>query len=508
MPHTKRKARIREILTSSPDVLFRQSRIDEAFRGMQSASESGAVGVDGGERTPHALAEEISLIPGEPTTPSFAYKPLLEEGTEHLLEGTSSQSLETTFDPQRRGMEPVLSSEIHEILGSRRGEAEMRREELGKEGLSDKGGDEKDCTIYAEDKKKRKNSKNKSSWIPRSVCSENCQLGHRKVSIEGQPACCFQCVPCSSGEITNENNPTLCRKCPEDQWPNENQDQCLPRQPQFLSYDETMGVALAAAAITFSLLTLSILAIFRKYSETPVVKANNRNLSYLLLMALTLCFLSALVFIGHPVRVTCLLRQTIFGTTFSITVSCMLAKTVTVIIAFKSTKPNMLGKKLGSKVTSFIVLFCPLVQVLICIIWLASSPPFPESNMKSKSDKIMIECNEGSPLFFYCMLGYLGVLATVSFIVAFLARKLPDSFNEGKFITFSMFVFLSVWLCFIPAYLSAEGKYIVAVEIFSILASSAGLLSCLFFPKCYIIIFRPDMNTKQYVRGKQASTAN
>ncbi|XP_029448530.1 vomeronasal type-2 receptor 26-like [Rhinatrema bivittatum] len=344
--------------------------------------------------------------------------------------------------------------------------------------------------------------------IPRSVCSENCQAGHREVSIEGQPACCFQCVPCPSGKITNENNPTLCRKCPEDQWPNENQDQCLPRQPQFLSFEETMGVALAAAAIIFSLLTLSILAIFRKYSETPVVKANNRNLSYLLLMALTLCFLSALVFIGHPVRVTCLLRQTIFGTTFSITVSCMLAKTVTVIIAFKSTKPNMLGKKLGSKVTSFIVLFCPLVQVLICIIWLASSPPFPEFNMKSKSDKIVIECNEGSPLFFYCMLGYLGVLATVSFIVAFLARKLPDSFNEGKFITFSMFVFLSVWLCFIPAYLSAEGKYIVAVEIFSILASSAGLLSCLFFPKCYIIIFRPDMNTKQYVRGKQASTAN
>ncbi|XP_030062258.1 extracellular calcium-sensing receptor-like [Microcaecilia unicolor] len=341
--------------------------------------------------------------------------------------------------------------------------------------------------------------------IPHSLCSEICSPGYRKVFIEGQPTCCFHCVTCSRGEITDEHDPNVCLKCPEEKWPNKNQDQCLPRQPQFLSYEETMGAALAIAAVTFCLLTLFILVIFRKYAETPVVKANNRNLSYILLMALTLCFLSTLLFIGHPVKSTCLLRQTVFGITFSITVSCMLAKTVTVIMAFKSTKPNVLRKKLGCNVTSFIVLFCPVVQVFICVIWLASSPPFPESNMKSQSDKIVIQCNEGSPLLFYSMLGYLGVLAIVSFIVAFLARKLPNSFNEGKCITFSMFVFLSVWLSFIPAYLSAEGKYIVVVEIFAILASSAGLLSCLFFPKCYIILFQSEMNTKEYIRRKHGS---
>uniref|UniRef100_A0A8C5R468 G-protein coupled receptors family 3 profile domain-containing protein n=1 Tax=Leptobrachium leishanense TaxID=445787 RepID=A0A8C5R468_9ANUR len=338
--------------------------------------------------------------------------------------------------------------------------------------------------------------------MPHSVCSKSCQPGRRKNVIKGQPVCCFQCVPCSVGEITNETDATVCLKCPEDQWPNEYQVDCLLKAIQYLSYEETMGFALAATSITSSAFTLLVVCIFKKYSETPVVKANNRNISYIILSALTTCFLSALLFIGYPIRVTCLLRQIVFGITFSVVVSGMLAKTITVILVFKSTKPGAIGKRFDSRISTIVIVFCPFLQIGICMVWLLMSPPFPELNTRARADTILAECNEGSNIFFYSMLGYMGLLATVSFVVAFLSRKLPDSFNEGQYITFSMFVFLSVWLCFIPAYLSAEGKNVVIVEVFAILASSAGLLSCLFFPKCYIILLRPDMNTKQYVRGK------
>ncbi|XP_071984350.1 vomeronasal type-2 receptor 26-like [Engystomops pustulosus] len=338
--------------------------------------------------------------------------------------------------------------------------------------------------------------------VPHSVCSESCQRGNRKISMEGRPQCCFQCVPCSMGEITNETDAAVCIKCPEDMWPNEKQDGCLKKMVQFLSYEELMGVSLAAASISFSSITLLVLCIFRKFSDTPVVKANNRSLSYVILVGLAVCFLSSLVFIGYPLGFICLLRQVVFGVSFSIVVSGMLTKTITVILIFQSTKPNSIGKRFDSRISKGVMFTCPLLQVIICIVWLGTSPPYPELNMKSKPDTIIAECNEGSNLFFCGMLGYMGLLATVSFIVAFMSRRLPDSFNEGQYITFSMFVFLSVWICFIPAYLSAEGKNLVVVEVFAILASSAGLLGCLFFPKCYIIMYRPDMNTKQYVRGR------
>lgn len=271
---------------------------------------------------------------------------------------------------------------------------------------------------------------------------------------------------------------------------------------QFLSYEEMMGVSLAASSIFFSVITISILCIFRKFSDTPVVKANNRSISYVVLVGLIVCFLSSLIFIGYPFEFICILRQVVFSVSFSVVVSGMLAKTITVILIFQSTKPNSIGKNFDSIISKAVMFICPLFQVCICIVWLGMYPPYAELNLTSKPDTIIAECNEGSKLFFYCTLGYMGLLATISFIVAFLSRKLPDSFNEGQYITFSMFVFLSVWICFIPAYLSAEGKNLVIVEVFAIMASSAGLLGCLFFSKCFIILFRPEMNTKQYIRGK------
>ncbi|KAE8605617.1 hypothetical protein XENTR_v10015232 [Xenopus tropicalis] len=322
-----------------------------------------------------------------------------------------------------------------------------------------------------------------------SFCAE-----HKKVEREAYN------LSTGRGKTKHKSDAPKCFKCSEYQMSNIRRTGCISKTVNFLSYKDTLGASLASIALVLFLTTSAVQGIFVKYWETPIVRANNQNLSCLLLISLMLCFLCTLLFIGRPTQICCLLRQVTFGIVFTISVSSVLAKTLTVIIAFNATKPgSKLKKYVGTQLAILLVLMCTLGKIGISVVWMVSNPPFLEADTFSEMDTIILLCNEGSVTFFFCIIGYIGTLALLSFIAAFLAKDFPDRFNEAKNITFSMLGFCSVWGAFVPAYLSSKGSRMVAVEIFAILASSAGLLACIFVPKCFIIFFRPKLNKRANV---------
>ncbi|XP_068440270.1 olfactory receptor CR1 [Clinocottus analis] len=343
-----------------------------------------------------------------------------------------------------------------------------------------------------------------SNQVPTSVCSESCPPGTRKATRKGEAVCCFDCIQCAEGEVSNQTDSLHCERCPYEFWSNAEQTACIPRQLDFLSFNETLGITLTTAAVSGAAVTTVVFLVFLYYRQTPMVRANNSELSFLLLLSLKLCFLCSLVFIGRPSVWSCRFQQAAFGISFVLCVSCLQVKTIVVLAAFGSARPGAgaLIKWFGPGQQRGSVCFLTCVQIIICATWLTLSPPVPQWDLGFQGSKVTLECAMASVVGFSLVLGYIGLLACTSLLLAFLARKLPDNFNEAKLITFSMLIFCAVWIAFVPAYISSPGKYVVAVEIFAILASSYGLLLCMFAPKCFIILFRPEKNTKKHLMAR------
>ncbi|XP_056230190.1 extracellular calcium-sensing receptor-like [Seriola aureovittata] len=342
--------------------------------------------------------------------------------------------------------------------------------------------------------------------VPLSVCSSICPSGTRKAIRPNFPICCHDCVVCTAGEISNQTDAIECVRCLPEFWSSADRTACIPKEVEFLSFSDTMGITLMAISLIGSFCTCVVVFIFSCHRNTPIVRVNNSELSFLLLFSLTLCFLCSLTFIGRPSQWSCMLRHTAFGITFVLCVSCILGKTIVVLMAFKATLPGInVMKWFGPKQQKAIIICCTLVQVIICTVWLLVAPPSPHQLMPRESAIVILLCDEGSPVAFALVLGYIGLLACLCLVLAFLARKLPDNFNEARLITFSMLIFCAVWVAFVPAYISSPGKYSTVTEVFAILASSYGLLGCIFAPKCYIILLRPEKNTRKHLMSKVAT---
>ncbi|CAI9175704.1 unnamed protein product [Rangifer tarandus platyrhynchus] len=347
-----------------------------------------------------------------------------------------------------------------------------------------------------------------SREVPFSNCSRDCLPGTRKGIIEGEPTCCFECVECPDGEYSDETDASACDKCPDDFWSNENHTSCIAKEIEFLSWTEPFGIALMLFAVLGIFLTAFVLGVFIKFRNTPIVKATNRELSYLLLFSLLCCFSSSLFFIGEPQDWTCRLRQPAFGISFVLCISCILVKTNRVLLVFEAKIPTSFHRKWWGLNLQFLLVFlCTFMQIVICAIWLNTAPPSSYRNHELEDEIIFITCHEGSLMALGFLIGYTCLLAAICFFFAFKSRKLPENFNEAKFITFSMLIFFIVWISFIPAYASTYGKFVSAVEVIAILAASFGLLACIFFNKVYIILFKPSRNTIEEVRCSTAAHA-
>uniref|UniRef100_A0A4W6CPB2 Vomeronasal 2, receptor 1 n=1 Tax=Lates calcarifer TaxID=8187 RepID=A0A4W6CPB2_LATCA len=339
---------------------------------------------------------------------------------------------------------------------------------------------------------------------PRSVCSENCQPGTRKGIRQGEPVCCFDCIPCADGEISNETNARECFLCSEDDWSNDAHDACVPKIIEFLAFGEPLGITLIVISAFGALVTIAVGVVFVVNIGTPLVKANDALLSFSLLLGLVVTFLCSIVFLGEPQNWSCMTSQVALALGFALCLSSIMGG-YNKCIPHSTSVYHMHQMIYPQQHHSHNILFsktCISLVILLSVTLLTSPCFYPVKNTSAQNIKIILECDEGSVVFICCIFAYDILLALLAFVFAFIARKLEDYFSEAKCMTFSMLVFFIVWISFVPAYLSTRGKFMVAVQIFAILASSFGLLTCIFLPKCYVLLVKPERNKEEMMRPR------
>ncbi|XP_004860227.1 G-protein coupled receptor family C group 6 member A [Heterocephalus glaber] len=329
-----------------------------------------------------------------------------------------------------------------------------------------------------------------------SKCSKECSPGQMKTSTRSQHTCCYDCVSCPENQYSNQTDMDHCLLCnSETHWAPVRSTTCFEKEVEFLNWGDALAVLLVAFSLLGIAFVLAIGIIFTRNLNTPVVKSSGGLLlSYVILLCHFLNFVSTGFFIGEPQDFACKTRQMIFGVSFTLCISCILMKSLKILLAF-SFDPKLRNSLKCLYKPVPIIITCTGIQVLICTLWLTFAAPVVEENV-SLPRVIILECHEGSVLALGTMLGYIAVLAFFGFIFAFKGRKLPENYNEAKFITFGLLICFIAWATFIPVYATTFGKYLPAVEIIVILISNYGILCCTFFPKCYVILCKQETNTK------------
>ncbi|XP_031569358.1 extracellular calcium-sensing receptor-like [Actinia tenebrosa] len=337
--------------------------------------------------------------------------------------------------------------------------------------------------------------------VPRSICKETCSPGYRQTA---EISCCWECINCGYDEISTTYGAKNCTKCPPETIPNPGHTKCLDVPIVHITYDSSVGKAFLVIGLLGFLASVCVALLYIKYNSTPVVKASNRDLSYMLLFCISMCYLAPFVYLAEPSNLVCVLSQVWFYLFYTTCIVILGAKTNKIVLLFQERMPrSKFSSGFGKFRHVFFVVCTALAEIIIIVVWVSVDRPSPY--LDKSNDRMYIQTCKPSVTSAgkACSNILMVILILASFTCsyfAYKARKLPDNFNEGKFIAFSMYILVISWLAFYPVYLNIHDIYSVVVLSATTIVAATGLLFCMFWPKIYIIIWRPHKNTKQYMK--------
>ncbi|XP_038873980.1 metabotropic glutamate receptor 8-like isoform X2 [Salvelinus namaycush] len=348
--------------------------------------------------------------------------------------------------------------------------------------------------------------------VPASVCSLPCKMGERKKVVKGVP-CCWHCERCEGYHF--QASELICELCPYEQRPDQNHTGCQPIPIIKLEWHSPWAVVPVFISVLGILVTTFVIVTFVRYHDTPIVRASGREMSYVLLTGIFLCYAITFPMIAAPDVAVCSIRRIFLGLGMCFSYAALLTKTNRIHRIFEQGKKAVTAPRFISPASQLVITFSLIsVQLLGVFVWFATDPPHmvvdygEQRTQDPENARGVLKCDI-SDLSLICSLGYSILLMVTCTVYAIKTRGVPETFNEAKPIGFTMYTTCIIWLAFIPIFFgtaqSAERMYIQTATLTISLSLSASVsLGMLYMPKVYIIIFHPEQNVPKRKRTFKA----
>ncbi|KAK9528826.1 hypothetical protein VZT92_012965 [Zoarces viviparus] len=339
-----------------------------------------------------------------------------------------------------------------------------------------------------------------NSEVPQSTCSAQCSDGQVR-RVKGFHSCCYDCIDCLPGTYRENEDDIQCKRCPDRKWSLSSSNNCTGPTFFYLSWDTSEALVMTLAVVLLLVCQISVGVVFLKHRGTLLVTASGGALSFVALLSLMGACLSVLLFLGQPGDVVCRIQLPL--TSIFQTVALSIITSISLQILYVTEFPKMAASHLhilrGPGSWLFVVVCCT-VQAGVCGWFVQEGPSLSEYVAKMKIDFVSaFQSCPMSPLSgFAVMQGFNGALALISFMCTFMAAKPLHQYNLARDITFSSLFYCVIWVTFIPIYIGLNEKRKSIVHVSFSLASNLGLVAAYYFPKCYLLLRKPELNTAEH----------
>nr|XP_060615136.1 taste receptor type 1 member 1-like [Anolis sagrei ordinatus] len=292
-------------------------------------------------------------------------------------------------------------------------------------------------------------------------------------------------------------NPYTCQKCRREEWSPSGSESCLAREMVFLPFSDPVSLALLTSTCLLLFLLACTAALFVYHLGTPVVRSAGGPFSLAMLGALAGATLSLYGHFGPPGSLGCLLRTPLYSISLSLCLSCMLTRSIQIVLIFKAAGGLY---DIWRRVKGPVVLVVTLtgLQGLMVVISFATEHPLPRRDYSLSATSIFLLCGSEDSIPMVVGQVYNCFLGVSCFGLSYLGKDLPSSYSEAKCLTFSVMVYFASSISYVIISSVYLGRYLSAMYVASLLVALGGISAGYFGPKVFLILFRPELNTNQH----------